>query len=62
MLIQTSAADFFGLTKASNKKLKDWWNSEIKAARKKVKENVKQHRNKAISSKLRKNGKGQKRI
>ena len=41
MLIQTSATDFFGLTKASNKKLKGGWNSEIKGARKKVKEIVK---------------------
>ena len=44
MLIQTSATDFFGLTEASNKKSKGWWNSDIKAARKKVKESVKQHR------------------
>ena len=44
MLIQTSATDFFGLTEASNKKSKGWWNSEIKAARKTVKESVKQHR------------------
>ena len=44
MLIETSATNFFGLTKASNKKLKGWWNSDIKAARKKVKESVKQHR------------------
>ena len=44
MLIQTSATDFFGLTEASNKKSQGWWNSEIKAARKKVKGSVKQHR------------------
>ena len=44
MLIQISVTTFFGLTEASNKKSKDWWNSGIKAARKKVKESVKQHR------------------
>ena len=44
MLMQTSATGFFGLTEASNKKSKGWWNSDVKAARKNVKESVKQHR------------------
>ena len=62
MLIQTSATDFCGLTEASNKKSKGWWNSDIKAVRKKFKETVKQHRIRQSPANLEKNGKGQKRI
>ena len=62
MLIQTSATDFCGLTEGSNKNSKGWWNSDIKAVRKKIKETVKQHRIRQSPANLEKNGKGQKRI
>ena len=60
MLIHTSATDFFGLTKTSNKKSKGWWNSEIKAARKKVKESVKEHRIRQSPANLEKTEKAKK--
>ena len=43
-LIVGSATSFFGLTEISNKRAKGWWNNNIKAARKEMKESVRRHK------------------
>ena len=43
-LIVGSAASFFGLTEISNQRAKGWWNSNIKTARKEMKESVRRHK------------------
>ena len=39
-----SALSFFGLTEISNKRAKDWWNNNIKVAKKEMKESMRRYK------------------
>ena len=53
-LIVGFATSFFGLTKISNKRAKGWWNNNIKAAGKEMKEPVRRYKLRQSPANLRK--------
>ena len=62
VLIVGSALSFFGLTEISNKRAKDWWNNNIKVARKEMKESMRRYKIRQSPANFKKNGRSQEKI